>query len=286
MTKKDEKTKKILPGLYIISTPIGNLGDMTYRAKAVLEQSDIIACEDTRVTGKLLAYFDVKTPTTSYHDHNEQKILPQLLERLGSNQVVSLVSDAGTPLISDPGYRLVKDARDAGHFVSSIPGASAILAALACAGLPTDRFMFAGFLPNKKLARRKNLAELSSVNVTLVFYESTKRLKDCLKDIFDVFGDREAAVCRELTKLFEEVRRGSLAELVAYYDGADRPKGEIVIVIGPAGEIEVTTDQLDDALQRALETLTVKEAVAAVTYSLGLKRKQVYERALKISGNK
>ncbi|MCF6215773.1 MAG: 16S rRNA (cytidine(1402)-2'-O)-methyltransferase [Emcibacter sp.] len=286
MSKKVEKTKKILPGLYIISTPIGNLGDMTYRAKTVLEQADIIACEDTRVTGKLLAYFEVRTPTISYHDHNEKKVLPQLLERLDAGQIVGLVSDAGTPLISDPGYHLVKEAHAAGHFVSSIPGASAILAALTSAGLPTDRFMFAGFLPNKTQARRKSLAELASIKATLIFYESAKRLKDCLKDIFDVLGDREAAVCRELTKLFEEVRRGSLAELVEYYDQNDRPKGEIVIVIGPAGETEVTIDKLDDALTRALENLSVKEAVASVTYSLGLKRKQVYERALKISGNK
>ncbi len=286
MSRKVEKTKKTLPGLYIISTPIGNLGDMTYRAKAVLEQADIIACEDTRVTGKLLAYFEVKTPTISYHDHNEKKVLPQLLERLEAGQIVGLVSDAGTPLISDPGYHLVKEAREAGHFVSSIPGASAILAALTSAGLPTDRFMFAGFLSNKTQARRKTLAELASVKATLIFYESAKRLKDSLKDIFDVLGDREAAVCRELTKLFEEVRRGSLAELVEHYDQNDRPKGEIVIVIGPRGETEVTIDKLDDALIKALENLSVKEAVAAVTYSLGLKRKQVYERALKISGNK
>lgn len=275
-----------MPGLYIVSTPIGNLGDMTFRARAVLEQADIIACEDTRVTGKLLAYFDVKSPTVPYHDHNEQRILPQLMERLAAGEIVALVSDAGTPLISDPGYRLVRQARDEGFLVSSIPGASAILAALASAGLPTDRFMFAGFLPNKTVARRKILSELMSIKATLVFYESPKRLKDSLKDIFDILGDREAAICRELTKLFEEIRRGNLSELAEYYQKADKPKGEIVIVISPPLETEVDADQLDDILMKAMETLSVKEAVASATYTTGLKRKQVYARALELSGKK
>jgi len=286
VSKKTEKTKKNLPGLYIIATPIGNLGDMTARAQAILEQADIIACEDTRVTGKLLAHFDVTTPTMAYHDHNEEKSLPQLMAFLAAGQTVALVSDAGTPLISDPGYRLVRQARDAGHFVSSIPGASAILAALASAGLPTDRFMFAGFLPNKTQARRKILTELSSVRTTLVFYESAKRLKASLQDIYDILGDREAAVCRELTKLFEEVKRDKLENLIGYYQDRNRPKGEIVIVVGPAAETEVRIDQLDDALIKALAELSVKEAVASVTYSLGLKRKQVYGRALELVGEK
>ncbi len=288
LNKKDHRKnnrKKIESGLYIVSTPIGNLGDMTFRARDILEQADIIACEDTRVTGKLLAHFQIKSPTMSYHDHNEQKVLPQLLKHLAEGQIVALVSDAGTPLISDPGYRLVKEAREAGHMVSSIPGASAVLAALASAGLPTDRFMFAGFLPGKTRARQKMLEELSAVKATLVFYESAKRLKDSLRDILDVLGDRQAAVCRELTKLFEEVRRGSIAALVGHYNQADRPKGEIVIIIGPPVAAEVTPDQLDDALSHALAHLSVKEAVASVTYTLGLKRKQVYARALKLSEN-
>lgn len=278
--------KKVMPGLYIVSTPIGNLGDMSFRARQVLEQAHIIACEDTRVTGKLLAYFDVKTPTISYHDHNEKKILPLLLERLEAGQVVALVSDAGTPLISDPGYRLVREAKAAGLLVSSIPGASAILAALASAGLPTDRFMFAGFLSNKTTARRKTLADLATLKATLVFYESPKRLKDSLRDIFEVLGDREAAICRELTKLFEEVRSGNLSDLAEHYQQADKPKGEIVIIIGPPQETEVSEDQLDHALTKALENLSVKEAVASVTYTTGLKRKQVYARALELSGSK
>lgn len=286
MNKKSEKSKKITPGLYVTSTPIGNLGDMSFRARDVLERADIIACEDTRVTGKLLAYFDIRTPTISYHDHNEQRILPLLLERLESGQVVALVSDAGTPLISDPGYRLVKEARAAGFPVSSIPGASAILAALASAGLPTDRFMFAGFLPNRTVARRKNLAALSMLKASLVFYESPKRLKDSLKDIFEVLGDRQAAICRELTKLFEEVRSGNLSDLAGHYQEADRPKGEIVIIVGPPLETEISEDQLDTALIHALENLSVKEAVASVTYTTGLKRRQVYARALELSGSK
>ncbi len=281
-----KKSKKIQPGLYIVSTPIGNLGDMTHRAQAVLATADIIACEDTRVTGKLLAHFDIATPAVAYHDHNEQKILPQLLDRLERGEMVALVSDAGTPLISDPGYRLVKEARDKGHLVSSIPGASAILAALASAGLPTDRFMFAGFLPNKTVARQKNLSDLAAIKATLVFYESPKRLKDSLADILEVLGDREAAICRELTKLFEEIRRGSLSELAAHYAAAGAPRGEVVIVIGPPAETEVRADQLDEALTKALAVLSLKEAVASVTYTTGLKRKQVYARALELSGKK
>ncbi|PCJ42017.1 MAG: 16S rRNA (cytidine(1402)-2'-O)-methyltransferase [Alphaproteobacteria bacterium] len=259
---------------------------MTHRAQAVLASADIIACEDTRVTGKLLAHFDIAAPAVAYHDHNEQKILPQLLDRLEQGETVALVSDAGTPLISDPGYRLVKEARDKGHFVSSIPGASAVLAALASAGLPTDRFMFAGFLPNKTVARQKTLSDLAAIKATLVFYESPKRLKDSLKDILEVLGDREAAICRELTKLFEEIRRGSLSELAAHYAAAGAPRGEVVIVIGPPAETEVRADQLDEALTKALAVLSLKEAVASVTYTTGLKRKQVYARALELSGKK
>lgn len=280
--KLNKKTtqKHIKGGLYIVSTPIGNLGDMSFRACDILNAADIIACEDTRVTGKLLAFFDIKTPTISYHDHNEQKVLPQLMERLNAGQIVALVSDAGTPLISDPGYRLVKTAQDAGLMVSGIPGASAILAALASAGLPTDRFMFVGFLPNKTQARRKCLEEVSSIKTSLVFYESAQRIKASLKDIFEILGDREAAVCRELTKLFEEIRRGKLSELAEYYGQADRPKGEIVIVIGPPLDIENSEDQLDQCLRQALKNLSVKEAVASVTLQTGIKRNQVYARAL------
>lgn len=285
--KEDKKNKKIKPGLYITSTPIGNLGDMSLRALEVLRQADIIACEDTRVTGKLLKHFGIKTRSISYHDHNEQKVLPQLLARLDEGQLVAQVSDAGTPLISDPGYRLVKEAREAGHFVTSIPGASAVLAALATAGLATDRFMFAGFLPNKSQARKNDLLDYAPVKATLVFYESPKRIRACLSDMLDILGDREAAVCRELTKLFEEVRRGLLSELLGHYQAADTPKGEIVIVISPPDVREETTvEELDTLLVKSMENMSLKEAVATVTEMTGLKRKQVYGRALDLSGKK
>lgn len=280
------KQKKLLPGLYVTATPIGNLGDFTYRAKDLLERADVIACEDTRVTGKLLAYFGIKTPTISYHDHNSERMLPQILDRLHQGQIVALVSDAGTPLVSDPGYKLVHEARKAGIMVTSLPGASAVLAALATAGLPTDRFMFAGFLPNKTVARQKIVKEFKSLRSTLVFYESPKRLKDSLKDIHAVLGDRKVAVCRELTKLYEEIRLENLSDLIEHYEERGAIKGEVVIIIEPPRE-EVSDDaMLDDALMTALEKLTVREAVAAVSYSTGLKRKKVYSRALELSGDK
>jgi len=282
----DLANRKLAAGLYVTATPIGNMADMSFRARAVLEGADIIACEDSRVTGKLLARFNIKTPSISYHDHNEKKVLPQMMERLGAGQIVALVSDAGTPLISDPGYHLVRSAQQAGIFVCSIPGASAILAALASAGLPTDRFMFAGFLPSRSQARRTCLKDFVALKATLVFYESPNRLKDSLQDMLEILGDREAAICRELTKLYEEIRRGSLADLVQHYRQADRPKGEIVVVVGPPQETKAPASQLDEALIAALETLSVKEAVASVTFTTGLKRKQVYQRALEISGKK
>lgn len=282
----DLANRKLTAGLYVTATPIGNMADMTFRARAVLEGADIIACEDSRVTGKLLARFNIKTPTISYHDHNEKKVLPQMMERLRAGQIVALVSDAGTPLISDPGYHLVRSAQEAGIFVCSIPGASAILAALASAGLPTDRFMFAGFLPSRTQARRTSLKDFTGLKTTLVFYESPNRLKDSLQDMLEILGEREAAICRELTKLYEEIRHGSLSDLVQHYRQADRPKGEIVVVLGPPQETKAPVGQLDKALIAALETLSVKEAVASVTFTTGLKRKQVYQRALEISGKK
>ena len=280
-----EKTeKKVTPGLYVTATPIGNLGDITLRALEVLGQADVIACEDTRVTGKLLARYEIKRPTVAYHDHNADRMLPKLLDHLAQGHKVVLVSDAGTPLISDPGYRLVHEARNAGHHVTSLPGASALLAALASAGLPTDRFLFAGFLPNKTVARKKVLEEFRSLKATLVFYESPHRLLDSLKDIGDVLGQRAVAVCRELTKLYEEIRQGPVDELVAHYEQAAPPKGEIVLVIGPPQDVEVSDSEVDEALLQALKNLSVKEAVAAVTGATGRKRKEVYARALELAG--
>ena len=280
-----EKTeKKVAPGLYVTATPIGNLGDITLRALEVLGQADVIACEDTRVTGKLLARYDIKKPTVAYHDHNAERMLPKLLDHLEQGHKVVLVSDAGTPLISDPGYRLVHEARKAGHHVTSLPGASALLAALASAGLPTDRFLFAGFLPHKTAGRHKVLEEFRSLKATLVFYESPHRLLDSLKDIREVLGNRPVAVCRELTKLYEEIRQGPVDDVVAHYEQAAPPKGEIVVVIGPPEEAEVSDSDVDEALVQALKKLSVKEAVAAVTGATGRKRKEVYARALELAG--
>jgi len=277
------KQKKLLPGLYVTATPIGNLADFTYRAQDVLNRADVIACEDTRVTGKLLAHYGIKTPTISYHDHNSARMLPQILDRLHQGQIVALVSDAGTPLVSDPGYKLVHEARAAGIMVTSLPGASALLAALSSAGLPTDQFLFAGFLPNKTVARQKAVKQFKSLPTTLVFYESPKRLKESLKDIYAVLGERKVAVCRELTKLYEEIRMDDLSELIRHYEERGTIKGEVVIVIEPAREKISDDNMLDDALKDALEKLTVREAVAAVSYMTGLKRKKVYSRALEIS---
>lgn len=276
-------SKKLGPGLYVVATPIGNLGDMTLRAIEVLKGVDVIACEDTRVSGKLLRHFDIPTKSISYHDHNADKVLPRLLERLGEGQSVALISDAGTPLISDPGYRLVSEVQKQGITVSALPGASALLAALACAGLPTDRFMFAGFLPNKTTARQKALAGLKKIGSTLIFYESPKRLAACLKDMTGVLGQREAVVCRELTKLYEEVRRGTLEELCHHYENSPTPKGEVVVLVGPSEE-EMEQSDLDEALESALKQLSLREAVAAVTYITGRRRKQVYARALELAG--
>lgn len=271
-------------GLYVTATPIGNLGDISARALELLGAVDVIACEDTRTTAKLLSHYDIRTRTIAYHDHNADRILPKILDRLRAGQSVALVSDAGTPLISDPGYKLVAAAQGEGITVTTLPGASAVLAALAVAGLPTDRFLFAGFLPAKKVARRKALAEMAAIPATLVFYESPKRLVACLEDMASALGDgRPAAVCRELTKLHEEVVRGGLAELFAEFTGRERVRGEIVIVIAPPPAAEAAGDEeIDRALRTALDKLSVKEAAHAVAYITGASRKEIYRRALDI----
>lgn len=271
-------------GLYVTATPIGNLGDISARALELLASVDVIACEDTRTTGKLLSYYGIRTRTIAYHEHNASRIGPRILDRIGKGQSVALVSDAGTPLISDPGYRLVAAALDAGLMVTTLPGASALLAALTVAGLPTDRFFFAGFLPPKKTARRKNLSKLAEIPATLVFYESPKRLIASLDDMAAALGaSREAVVCRELTKLHEELVRGSFEELSAEFAGRDRVRGEIVIVVAPPPEAAAEDDAvIDRALRAALEKLSVKEASHAVAYMTGASRKEVYSRALQI----
>ena len=273
------------PGLYLVATPIGNLGDMTLRGLEILAGVDVIACEDTRVTRKLTDRYGVTTPLVAYHDHNAETARPKLLARLAQGQSVALVSDAGTPLISDPGYKLVREAREAGFVVTAVPGASAVMAAVASAGLPTDRFLFEGFLPPREQARKSRVAELAEVPATLVFFETGPRIAAMLNDLAAVLGAaRDAAVCRELTKLHEEVRRGDLASLARAYDEGAETRGEFVVVVGPpAAAPPVATDALDDLLRRALATASLKDAVEAVVAATGHKRRLVYQRALSLT---
>ncbi|MGE3935671.1 MAG: 16S rRNA (cytidine(1402)-2'-O)-methyltransferase [Rhodospirillaceae bacterium] len=280
------ETPRPAPGLYVVATPIGNLGDVTARALDVLSAADVIACEDTRVTGRLLAAYGIRAAMTPYHDHNAERARPILMQRLQRGEIVALVSDAGTPLVSDPGYRLVAAAAAAGVTVTALPGASSVLAALAVAGLPTDRFLFVGFLPPRRAARREALAEIAPVRASLVVLEAPHRLAEALNDMAAVLGARAAAVARELTKLFEEVRRGSLTDLAAHYAAAGAPKGEIVIVVGPpaAGAQAAPSEaEIDARLADALEGASVRDAAAAVAADCGLPRRTVYARALALT---
>ena len=270
---------QLLPGLYIVATPIGNLGDLSRRASDILANADIIAVEDSRVTAKLLHHIGVKRPMVPYHDHSTESVRAGLIARMGS-EAVALVSDAGTPLISDPGYKLVRDARAAGHMVVTIPGPSAAISALTLAGLPTDRFLFMGFLPSKAQARGSTIAEVASIRATLVFYESGPRLSAALAALAEGLGDREAAVARELTKKFEECVTGTLSALSARYAEAP-PKGEIVIVVAPPGDAPPPSEEdADAALQEALERLPVSKAAGEVAKKFGLDRKALYARAM------
>jgi 16S rRNA (cytidine1402-2'-O)-methyltransferase len=271
-------------GLYVTATPIGNLGDISRRALDLFGSADFIICEDKRVSGKLLSYYEIKTPMISYHDHNSQAVMPKLIDELKAGKTMALITDAGTPLISDPGYKLVNECRNQGIMVTSLPGASAVLCALTCAGMATDKFFFSGFLPSKTVARKKEINKLSKIPATLVYFESPKRLLASLKDLREVLGNRSAAVCRELTKLYEEIRKDNLDNLIEHYEGLQTPKGEIVVLIEQGKEKKLVND-LDSALDDALKKLSVKEAVFAVTYMTGRKRKEVYKRALELSGN-
>ena len=266
-------------GLYIVATPIGNLGDVTLRALRTIAAADVVVCEDSRVTRVLLDRYGIARGVTTYHEHNAAEQRPKLLAALAEGKSVALMSDAGTPLLSDPGYRLVVEAAEAGHAVFPIPGASALLAGLVAAGLPTDAFFFAGFLPPKEVARRKRLAALAKVPGTLVFYESPHRLGAALADMASTLGDRPAVMARELTKAFETVRRGTLASLAAEFDGAP-PKGEIVVLVGPPSEEVPEAEEVDALLMRLLRSGTVRSAADEAAAATGWPRRDLYQRAL------
>ncbi len=272
------------PGLYITATPIGNASDISLRALDVLRAADLVLCEDTRVTAKLFAIHGIEAKTLPYHDHNAAEMRPRILSRLETGARIALVSDAGTPLVSDPGLKLVQDAVAAGHYVTTLPGASSILAALTLAGLPTDRFFFAGFLSAKDEARNKEIRDLAGVPSTLVFLESARRLPETMTALAEGLGERQAAVARELTKTFEEVRRDSLAMLAAHYVQSGAPKGEVVIVVGPPPRREaLDAHEVEALLKNALGRLSLKDAVAEVSSLTGEPRKQVYARALAVA---
>lgn len=272
------------PGLHLVATPIGNLGDITLRALETLAGADVIACEDSRVTRKLLDRFLISTPLTPYHEHNAQTARPRLLERLAEGAAIALVSDAGTPLISDPGFKLVREAAAAGHAITPIPGASAVLSALTVAGLPTDRFYFEGFLPPKEGARRGRIKDLAGIDATLVLFEGGSRIADALRDLADGMGERDGAICRELTKLHEDVRRAPLGRLAAETAQLET-RGEFVIVIGPphADTQRLSAGELDAILTDALKTQSVKDAVAHAVELSGRPKREVYARALELA---
>jgi 16S rRNA (cytidine1402-2'-O)-methyltransferase len=275
---------KARAGLYLVATPIGNLGDITLRALETLAGADIIACEDTRITRRLTERYAIGAELIPYHEHNAEVARPKILQLLAEGAAIALVSDAGTPLISDPGYKLVREACAAGHPVTALPGPSSVLAALSVAALPTDRFFFEGFLPAKQQARRNRLTELARIDATLVLFDAGSRVQDTLADLAGIMGSRQAAICRELTKLHEEVSRATLSELAA---GADtlETRGEFVLVIGPPprGADVMTADDLDNLLKEQLQTESVKDAVAYAVELSGRPRREVYARALALA---
>lgn len=272
-------SEPLAPALYLVSTPIGNLGDITLRALSVLARADVVYCEDTRHSRTLMTHFSLDTALKPYHEHNAEAVRPVILRELAAGRRVALISDAGTPLVSDPGFKLVRDCAAAGYPVVSIPGPSAALAALTASGLPTDSFFFAGFLPAKSAARRARLSELAAVPATLVVFEAPSRAAETLADMAALLAGREGAVARELTKLHEEVRRGSLAELARHF-GAVSPKGEIVILAGPPMAGTVSDEDITARLSAALGAMSLRDAAQAVAEALGVPRARVYDLAL------
>lgn len=279
------EAEEIAPGLHIVATPIGNLRDISFRALATLAAADGVLAEDTRTSKTLLAHYGISTPLYPYHEHNAEQMRPKILGKLREGGKLALISDAGTPLVSDPGYKLVADVVAEGLAVTGIPGPSAVLAALVLAGLPTDRFFFEGFLPPKSAARKGRLTELAAIPGTLVFFESPRRLAEMLADAATVLGPRPAAVARELTKYYENVRRGPLPELAAHYEAEEEARGEIVVIIGPPGADQLTPagDVIDERLRAALAQVSLKEAVAQVSAETGQPRRKIYARALELT---
>jgi 16S rRNA (cytidine1402-2'-O)-methyltransferase len=272
-----------VPGLYLVATPIGNLGDITLRALETLAGVDIIACEDTRITRRLTERYAIAAQLKPYHDHNAALARPKLLDHLAQGAAIALVSDAGTPLISDPGFKLVREACAAGNRVFALPGPSSVLTALSVAALPTDRFFFEGFLPAKENARQARLKELAGIDATLVMFESGHRVQDTVRDLAAIMGERDAAICREMTKMHEEVQRATLAELARSATTLET-RGEFVLVVGPpsARAQTMTGDALDELLRRRLERDSVKDAVAHAVEMSGRPRREVYARALEL----
>jgi len=274
---------KAAPGLHLVATPIGNLGDITLRALETLAGVDMIACEDTRITRRLTERYAITAQLKPYHEHNAALARPKILERLAQGASIALVSDAGTPLISDPGFKLVREVCAAGHTVIALPGPSSVLAALAVAALPTDRFFFEGFLPPRETARRARLTELSRIGATLVMFESGNRVQDTLADLAGIMGDRDAAICREMTKLHEDIKRGLVSQLALSANTLET-RGEFVLVIGPpAGTAMMAADQLDELLLHSLKRDSVKDAVAHAVELSGRPRREIYARALELA---
>jgi 16S rRNA (cytidine1402-2'-O)-methyltransferase len=270
-------------GLYVVATPIGNLADITLRALSVLGRSDLLYCEDTRHSRTLLAHYAIKRPLRPYHEHNGERERPRILAELAAGKSIALISDAGTPLVSDPGYKLVREVIGAGYGVTSLPGPSALLTALACAGLATDAFLFAGFLPFRQRARQSRLTELKAAPATLIFFEAPTRLADSLTDMAGIFGDREVVVARELTKLHEEVRRGLPAEL-AQWATQTAPRGELVVLIGPPVAAAISDEAITARLRLLLAQLSLRDAVKAAAEELGVAKSRAYDLGLALRG--
>lgn len=275
-------TSKLSGGLYIVATPIGNMKDITLRALEVLQSADLILCEDTRVTQKLIRYFGFNTPTSVYNDHSTPKARTRIMQLLQQGQAIALVSDAGTPLISDPGYKLVREATEQQIPVTSLPGASSVLTALSLSGLPTDRFIFEGFLPPKQGARKTILKELSSIQATSIYFTRGSKLLTILKEMREAFGERDIAIARELTKRFEEVKRGTTSHLIEYYESCENPpKGEIVIVVSPPGDESCySPEDIDRFLQEQLQDMKPKELAALAAEQFSQPKKSMYDRIL------